>query len=106
MNIRLQPQQKTRLAEIADQRRMTKGELARQIISRYLDEHKASDDPAVNDRGGLGTEIALLFSKHGLDVVLESPFDPPTKAAGLRPADSRGRLSSHTPSRSRGKKRA
>jgi hypothetical protein len=62
--------------------------------------------PAVDNIGGLGTDIAALFPKHGPGLVLESPFDPPCKAAGLRPADSRGRLSPHKPSSRRGKKRA
>ena len=74
-----------------------------------MEEHKISGvDPAADRRGGLGTEIAALFSKHGLkrgNFALESRSDPP-KAAGLRPADSRGRLSPHKPSRNRRKKRA
>jgi hypothetical protein len=65
--------------------------------------------------GGLGTEISKLFSKHGLDVpipelrgfTIQNPFESsPPKAAGLRPADSRGRLSPHKPSRKPRKKRA
>jgi len=105
MNIRLQPRHETRLAGIADHG-MTKGELARQIICRYLDEDKASVETAVDDRSGLGTELTALFPKHGLDFAIESPFERPAKAAGLRPADSRGRLSPQKPSRSRRKKRA
>ncbi len=114
MNIHLQPRQETRLAEIADHRGMTKGELAREIICRYLDEHKASAEPDVDNRGGLGTEISALFSKHSLDVpipelrgfTIQNPFkSPPKKAARLRPADSRGRRSPHKPSRKPRKKR-
>jgi hypothetical protein len=106
MLVSLRPKQRQRLAEIAAQRGLTNKALAQQIISRYLDENKASlAEPAADDRAALGTEIAALFSKHGLDVVLASPFDPPPKAARRRPADSRGRPSPHKPSRSRRKKR-
>ena len=108
MDVRLNPAKEARLTKIAAQRGLTGEELARQIISRYLEEDKTFIDvePAANERGGLGTEIAALFSKHGLDFVLESPFDPSPKTAGLRPADSRGRQSPRKSSRSRRKKRA
>jgi hypothetical protein len=83
MDPRRQPENQARPARNADQKRLA---------------------------GGLGTELSALFPKHGPDFVLESPFDLPAKAAGLRPADSRGRLSPHEsprrPSRSRRKKRA
>ena len=109
MNIRLQPEEEAQLAKIAVQRGLTREELAEQIICHYLEEAKGSiADTKADDRGGLGTELAALFSKHGLDVALESPFDP-QPVAGLRPADSRGRLprkSSRKTSRSRRKKRA
>ena len=91
MNIHLQPQQEDRLAEAAGQRGTTKEELARQIICRYLEEDKASVDvePAVDDRGGLGTELAALFPNHGLDFAIPelrftimNPFES-SEAAGL-----------------------
>lgn len=105
MLVPLRPKQRERLTEIASQRGLTNKALVQQIISRYLEENKASfAEPAADDRGGLGTEIAALFCKHGLDVALASPFDPPPKAARRRPADSRGQLSPHEPSRSRRKK--
>jgi hypothetical protein len=117
MDVRLQPEKEARLAQIAAQRELTTEELARDIICRYLEEAKSSAEPTPGARGGLGTEIAALFRGHGLEhpipqlkITIESPFDPPKKTAGLRPADSRGRLSPHKfsrkPSRSRRKKRA
>ncbi len=106
MNIRLQPQQETLLVEIADRRGMTKEELAGQIIRRYLDEDKVSLEPAVDDRGGLGTELAAVFPKHGRNFAIESAFESLPNAAGLRPADSRGRLSLHKSSRKPRRKRA
>jgi len=78
----------------------------RQILGCYPEENKAPlVQSAADDRGGLGTELSALFPKGGPDFVIESPFDLPQKAAGLRPADSRGRLSPHKSSRSRRKKR-
>jgi hypothetical protein len=109
VNIRLQPGQRARLVEIAAHRGVTTEKLVREIVCRYFEEDKATVklESGQNHRGGLGTEIAALFPKHGPDFVIESPL----KAAGLRPADSRGRLSPHKPSprkysRSRRKKRA
>jgi hypothetical protein len=116
MEVHLQRKEKERLARIAARRGMRGQELASQIICRYLQEDKASVnvEPAADDRGRLGTELAALFPKHGPDFVIpelrgytiESPFEPSPKAAGLRPADSRGRLSPHKSSRGRRKKRA
>jgi hypothetical protein len=98
MNIRLLPNQEARLIDIAAQRGMTEQMLVQQIIRSFLAEHPSPAKSAADNRGGLGTELAALFAGHGLDAPLESPFDPPKKAAGLRPADSRGRLSPHKPS--------
>jgi hypothetical protein len=104
MRVVLLPQQRRRLTEIAAQRRMTREELASQIICAYLQEDKTSANvlPVEDKRGGLGTELAALFPKHGLDFTIpelrfamQDPFEKPKKAAGLRPADSRGRLSPH-----------
>jgi hypothetical protein len=111
MEVCLQPEKEAQLAQIAAQRGVTTEELAREIVCGYLEGDKASAKPARDMRRGLGTEISAIFSKHGLDVALESPFDPPKKAAGLRRVDSRGRLAPHKspphePSRSRRKKRA
>jgi hypothetical protein len=113
MNIRLQPGQRARLVEIAAHRGVTTEKLVREIVCRYFEEDKATVklESGQNHHGGLGTEIAALFPKHGPDFVIESPFEPSSKAAGLHPADSRGRLSPHKPSprkysRSRRKKRA
>jgi hypothetical protein len=113
MEVRLQPEKEAQLTRIAAQRGVTTEELAREIICRYLGEDKSSA-PAPVARGGLGTEIAALFRGHGLEhpipqlkITIESPFAPsPKKSSGLRPADSRGRLSPHKPSRGRRKKRA
>ncbi len=118
MRVVLQPKQRQHLTKIAAQRGMTTEELARQIICRYLEGDKASlVKRAVPDRGGLGTEIASLFPKHGLDFsipelrfTIQNPFESPKRAAQLRAADGRGRLSPHKPSpkssSSRRKKRA
>jgi hypothetical protein len=116
MEVRLQPEKEAQLVRIADERGMTREELARQIIGRFLEENDISPsaDP-VDHRGGLGTELSALFSKHGLDApipelrgfTIQNPFETSRKtAAGLRPADSRGRLSPRKPSRSRRSKRA
>jgi hypothetical protein len=107
VEVHLQRRKKEQLATLAVQFGVTREELAKQPIRRYLDNRKVVvTESASDDRGGLGTELAALFSGHGLDAPLESPFGPPKKAAGLRSADSRGRLSPHKPSRSRRKKRA
>jgi hypothetical protein len=99
MNIRLLPNQKARLVEIAAQRGMTEQMLVQQIIRSFLADNPSPAKIAAENRGGLGTELAALFAGHGLDAPLESPFDPPKKATGLRPADSRGRLSPNKPAR-------
>jgi hypothetical protein len=108
MRVTLRPKQHVRLSEMAGKRGMKREELARQVICRYLEENKATadDEVARDDRVGLGTELAALFPKHGPDFVLQSPFDLPAKAAELRPADSRGRLSPHKSSRKPRNKRA
>jgi hypothetical protein len=106
MEVRLQPEKEAQLARIAAHRGATTEELALEIVCRYLEEDRASAEPAPDMRRGLGTEISAIFSKHGLDVALESPFDLPQKTVGLRPASSRGQPSPRKPSRSRRKKRA
>ena len=106
MEVCLQPEKEAQLAQIAAQRGVTTEELAREIVCGYLEGDKASAKPARDMRRGLGTEISAIFSKHGLDVALESPFDLPQKTVGLRPASSRGQTSPRKPSRSRRKKRA
>ena len=122
MRVLLQAKQHARLAEIAAQRGITTHKLVQQIVSGYLEDNKRFVEganevgalPKVHLEGGLGTELSALFRKCWLDApiselrgfTLESPFESPKKAAGLRPADSRGRISPHKPSRSRRKKRA
>src|ERR1700680_53275 len=101
MRVVLQPKQRQHLTKIAAQCGMTGQELARQIICCYLLEDKAAVnvEPAGDERRGLGTEIATLFSKHGLDFAIpelrftiQNPFESPKRAAELPPVDSRGRL--------------
>jgi hypothetical protein len=67
MNIRLQPGQTSRLVEIAAHRGVTAEKLVREIILRYFEEDEGPDkiESSPNHRGGLGTEIAALFPKHG-----------------------------------------
>jgi hypothetical protein len=121
MNIRLQPAERARLVELAARCGVSAEDLVREIIGRYLEEHPTSMlEPPSGERGGLGTEIAAIFSKHGLDspipelrFAVQNPFeaDDMEKSAGRRRTDSRGRLSPHESAspkvpRGRGKKRA
>lgn len=111
LRVRLQPGREAQLAEIAAKRGVTKEELARDIICRYLEKDRLSAvEPAKDHRGGFGSEIAALFSKHGLDspipelrgFTIQIPFESsPKKATKPRPADTRGRLSPPKPSPTR-----
>ena len=70
----------------------------REIIGRYLEEHPSSMlEPRSGERGGLGTEIAAIFSKHGLDspipelrFTVQNPFEAEVEESGRHRADSRG----------------
>ena len=56
MDVPLQPEKEARLAEIASQRGLKTGELAQQVLSRYLDDDKRFIE-AVN--------LGLAAAEHG-----------------------------------------